>query len=94
MSIKEREILRKRSSILLGIALENAVLDIETNEAQLPECLKLLQDPQGAGRPQRTEMGTLGCYSVSLDVGKDGTASIFVEGPYFEPTRSQSAAIG
>jgi hypothetical protein len=38
-------------------------------------------------------MGSFGCYSISLDVDKDGTASIFVDGPYFEPTRNQSAAI-
>ena len=38
-------------------------------------------------------MGTFGCYPVSLDVDKDGTASIFIESPNFEPTRSQSAAI-
>jgi hypothetical protein len=93
MSIKEHEILRKGSSILLGIALENAVLDIETNETQLRECLKLLQDPHRASRSERTMMGTFGCYSVSLDVDKDCTASIFIEDPYFEPTRSQSAAI-
>lgn len=93
MSIKEHEILRKGSSILLGIALDDAVLDIETNETHLRECLKLLQDPHAASRLERTAMGTFGCYPVSLDVDTHGTASIFVEGPNFESTRSQSAAI-
>jgi hypothetical protein len=92
MSIKEYEILRKDNRILLSIALEDAVLDIETNETQLQEGL-LLRDPHGASRLERTVMGTLGCYPVSLDVDREGTASIFIDGPNFEPTRSQSAAI-
>jgi len=93
MRIKEYQILRKGNSILLGISLGNAVLDIQTSKAQLQECFKLLQDPDGASRLERTEMGNFGCYSVSLDVDKDGTVSLFVEGPEFEPHRSQSAAI-
>ena len=93
MSIKEHHIVRQGSSILLGISLGNAVLDIVTSDAQLQECLKLLQEPHGASRLERTEMGSFACYSVSLDVDKDGTASIFVDGPYIEPTRNQSAAI-
>jgi hypothetical protein len=93
MSIKQHEILRQDSNVLLGISLGNAVLDILTTESQLRECLKLLQDPNGASRLEETKMGTFGCYSVLLSLDKDGTASIFVDGPYFDPARGQTAGI-
>jgi hypothetical protein len=93
MSIKEHQVVRRGNNILLGISVGNAVLDILTSQAQLQECLKLLKDPLGPLKLERTTMGAFGCYPVSLDVDKRGTASIFVDGPYFESTRSQSAAI-
>jgi hypothetical protein len=89
--IKTHQILRKNNSILIGIALDNAVLDVVTSETQLRECLKLLQERhRGSARPQ---MGTFGSYAVALNVDNDDTVSLFVDGPNFEPTRSQSAAI-
>jgi hypothetical protein len=89
--IRTHQILRKDNSILIGIALDNAVLDIVTTEAQLRECLKLLQERhRGSVRPQ---LGTFGSYPVALNVDNEDTVSLFVDGPYFQPTRSQSAAI-
>ena len=89
--IKTHQILRKNNSILIGIALDNAVLDIVTSETQLRDCLKLLQERhRGSVRPQ---IGTFGTYAVALNIDNDNTVSLFVDGPYFEPTRSQSAAI-
>jgi hypothetical protein len=93
MSIREYQILRKGSRILLGIALEDGLLDIETNEIRLRDCLSLLQNPHGASLLEPTVMGSFGCYPVTLQVKKDGETWIFIDGPYFEPTRSQSAAI-
>ena len=85
------QILRKGTSILLGIALDNAVLDVLTDERLLHNCLKLLREPH-AGLVS-TQMGTFGSYSVSLNVHHDDDVSIFIDGPDFDPCRTQSAAI-
>jgi hypothetical protein len=89
--IKTYQILHKGTTILLGIGLDNAVLDVVTNESQLRGCLELLQEQHRA--LGYTLMGTFGNYDVTLNVNDDDTVSIFIDGPYFEPTRSQSAAI-
>lgn len=91
MAIKEHQILRKGSRILLGIALDNAVLDIVTSDAELQECLQILQQPQQAS--VRLRMGTFGNYAVSLNIDSGDTVSIFVDGPDFDHYRCQSAAI-
>jgi hypothetical protein len=41
MAITDHEIQRRDGKILLGIALENAVLDIVTDQKQLDECIPL-----------------------------------------------------
>jgi hypothetical protein len=89
--IADRDIRRKGENILLGIALENAVLDLVTTESQLRRCLNLLEERHQAS--VRAEMGTFGTYAVALNVDETDTVSLFVDGPYFEPSRSQSAAI-
>jgi hypothetical protein len=89
--MKTHQVMRKGTSVLLGIALENAVLDVVTTESQLGECLKLLKGQHRAH--VFTQMGTFGNYAVTLNVDDGDTVSIFVDGPWFEPTRSQSAAI-
>ena len=89
--IRTHQILRKNDIILIGIALDNAVLDFVTTEAQLRECLRQLQERhQATVSPQ---MGTFGTYAVVLNIDDSETVSLFVDGPYFEPTRNQSAAI-
>jgi hypothetical protein len=91
MPIKEHEVIRKESSILIGIAVESAALDFVSSEAQLQECLKILQEShKGMVRPQ---LGSFGSYSVALNVDNDEAVSIFIDGPYFNPSRSISAAI-
>lgn len=89
--IKIHQVLRRGSGILLGIGIENAVLDVLTDVSQLNECLKLLQERrQGL---QYTQMGSFGGYRVRLNAENEKTVSIFIDGPDFEPTRTQSAAI-
>jgi hypothetical protein len=89
--IIERDIQRIGGNILLGIALENAVLDIFTNDAQLRECLEML------GMPHRglvfTKIGTFGIYPITLNLHHDDTVSMSVDGPDFDQTRNQSAGI-
>ncbi|SRR6266849_2892546 len=87
----EHQILRKGTSILLGIALDNAVLDIVTDVPLLENCLKLLRDPHRG--LASTNIGTFGIYPVTLNLHSDHTVSIFVDGPDFEASRSQSSGI-
>ena len=83
--------MRKDTSILLGIALDNAVLDVLTDERLLQNCLKLLQEPHRG--LVSAPMGTFGVYSVTLSLGHDDTVAIFIDGPDFDPCRTQSAGI-
>jgi hypothetical protein len=89
--IKTKQVLRKGTSILLGIGLDNAVLDVLTNDVQLQECLQVLQEP--AAGLTSVRMGTFGIYPVTLNLHPDDTVSIFIDGPDFDKCRSQSAAI-
>ncbi len=89
--IKTHQILRKGTSVLLGIGTDNAVLDVLTNDAFLRECVKLLEE-RGGGL-LHTQMGTFGACPVTLNVHDEKTVSIFIDGPDFESTRTQSAAI-
>lgn len=88
---KSHQIVRTDKGIILGIALENAVLDIFTSDAQLQKCLKLLEEPHRG--LVSTTIGTFGIYSVTLNLHHDDTVSIFVDGPDFDQSRSQSAGI-
>ena len=89
--IKTHQIVRKNDGILLGIALENAVLDIFTNDAQLHQCLQVLREPH-LGLVS-VSIGNFGIYPVTLNLHHDDSVSVFVDGPDFEKCRSQSAGI-
>jgi hypothetical protein len=91
MMITERDVRRRGESILLGIAVESAVLDIVTNETLLRACVSLLAEERSA--LAYTQMGTFGTYPVTLNSHHDDTVSIFVDGPEFEENRTQSSAI-
>jgi hypothetical protein len=89
--IRTHQIQRKADEILIGIALDNAVLDFVTNAALIRNCLKLLGERhQGAVRPQ---IGNFGNYAVAINIDNANTVSLFVDGPYFEMTRNMSAAL-
>ena len=89
--ITTHDVRRKDSSILLGIAVEAAVLDIVTSDAQLEDCVKLLEGPHSG--LVSTRMGTFGTYPVTLNLHHDGRVSIFIDGPQFEQCREQCSAI-
>ena len=78
-----RDIRHNGAKLLLGIALENAVLDIVTSEVQLRECLQVLNEPQKT--LVSPKIGIFGCYAVTLNVHSEDTVSIFIDGPEFEP---------
>jgi hypothetical protein len=90
VAIRDHQILRQGNNILLGIALDDAVLDIETTAQQLRECLKVLQESNQA--LLRPVLGNFGIYPIAVNVD-DNTVSIFVDGPDFVQSRNQSAAI-
>jgi hypothetical protein len=89
--IKDHQIVRRDEGMILGIALENAVLDILTNDALLQQCLKLLKEPHRG--LASTTIGSFGIYSVTLNLHHDETLSIFVDGPDFDQSRNLSAGI-
>lgn len=89
--IKVQQILRKGDTVLLGIGLENAVLDVLTSDSQLGECLQVLQRPH-RGLISIT-LGTFGIYPITLNLHNDESCSIFIDGPEFDECRTQSAAI-
>src|SRR5665213_3325295 len=89
--LRDFEILHKGTSILLGIALEKAVLDILTDVHLLQDCLKLLREPH-LGLVS-APMGTFGVYSVTLSLGHDDTTAILIDGPDFDLCRTQCAGI-
>jgi len=89
--IIERDIRRVGENILLGIALENAVLDILTNDPQLQECIEMLEKPHRG--LVFTKIGTFGIYTITLNLHHDDTVSMSVDGPDFYQARNQSAGI-
>jgi hypothetical protein len=89
--ITVQQVLRRDGKILLGIGLENAVLDVVTSSSQLEDCLRESRMPH-SGMAFLT-MGTFGIYTITLNLNNDDSASIFIDGPQFEECRTQSAAI-
>ncbi len=89
--IREYDIRRRGDAILVGIAVEHAVLDFETTEGLLRECLAFLDAPHVGLADIR--IGTFGPFPVRLNVHGDGSLSIFVDGPPFEPPRELCAAV-
>ncbi len=78
-------------SILLGIALDNAVLDIVTTTELLRECLNIIEASWDCIVSSR--LGTFGEFAIILSVFHDDTVTIFVDGPAFERPRDQSAGL-
>jgi hypothetical protein len=89
--IREFDIRRRGDTILVGIALDHAVLDFESTEASLRECLAFLDAPH-KGLVDKG-IGKFGQFPVTLSMHHDDTLSIFVDGPSFEPQRELCAAI-
>jgi hypothetical protein len=78
-------------AILIGIGVDAAVLDFTTNEGLQRDWLAFLDAPhQGLTYMQ---IGAFGDFPVTLNPHHDESLSIFVDGPYFAPQRSMSAAI-
>lgn len=79
-------------AFILGIAVEHAVLDIVSDHALVASCLHVLESPPHK-RKVYTQMGRFGEFPVTLVLEQDDTVSIFIDGPDFETTRTQCAAI-
>jgi hypothetical protein len=89
--LREYHIQRRGESILLMMAVESAVLDVETDERKLRECLSALDAPHHGS--VSIPLGKFGPFAVTLNVTAEGSLSVFVDGPNFAESFSQSAAI-
>lgn len=81
---------KKNNAILLGIRIENAVLDFVTDENILRKSLEILNQE---GKNNEIEIGKFGNFPVTLYRHRDGSASLFIDGPIFDDNRIQSSAI-
>jgi hypothetical protein len=82
----------KGQTFILGIAVERAVLDIVSDHALAANCLHVLESSPHK-HTAYTRLGQFGEFPATLVLEQDDTVSIFIDGPQFETTRSQSAAI-
>ena len=89
--ITDWQVQRRGESLILGIAVEHAVLDVVSDLALLKGCLAMLRSPHSGLVHRR--MGSFGPFAVTLNLHHDDTASIFVDGPDFDGARCQSAAV-
>jgi hypothetical protein len=89
--ITDLDVRRRGGTILLGIAVEHAVLDVETNTALLRRCVELLESPHSG--LVDCQLGHFGSFPVTLNVHHDDSVSIFVDGPDFESFRNQGAGL-
>ena len=89
--LHDLQVLRRGDSVLLGIAVESAVLDIETNETALRNCVALLDAPHRGLIDCR--LGQFGPFPVTFMLHADESVTIFIDGPPFEQHRTQSAGL-
>jgi hypothetical protein len=89
--ITDHQVERREGRILLGIAVENAVLDILTDDAQLQACVELLDKPHIG--MVTAQMGTFGGFTVATTLFSDDTVAILIDGPAFTQSRTQTAGI-
>lgn len=89
--ITDYQVQRKGKTVILGIAVRDAVMDIVTNENLMQQCLQLLDNPHRG--LVNAQMGQFGDFAVTLNLHDDDSVSIFVDGPEFDGSRTQSAVI-
>jgi hypothetical protein len=89
--IRDFDVRRRGDALLLGMAVDHAVLDVATSAEDLRECLAALDAPQRGFADVR--LGQFGGCPVRVNLYHDGSVSVMVDGPEFEPTRSQVAGI-
>lgn len=82
---------RRGDSLILGIAVEHAALDVVSDLALLKDAFTMLRSPHRGLVDIR--IGSFGPFAVTLNLHHDDTVSIFVDGPDFDGARRQSAAL-
>lgn len=90
-NISDYQVQRNNDSLLIGLATEGAVLDINSTMPQIEACLKLLEQPRLESADEK--LGVFGEFQVRLNCYPNGETSIFIDGPQFDETRVQSSAI-
>ncbi|MBE7467380.1 MAG: hypothetical protein HS116_28235 [Planctomycetes bacterium] len=86
------QVQREGENTLIGIGIPHAVLDIKTNQTLLLTCLDAI-NTFDRSRTVSTTFGSFGDYPITLNLSAEGQASIFIDRPWFQPDRVQSAAI-
>jgi hypothetical protein len=77
--IRECDVRRHGEAILIGIAVDAAVLDFTTTEGLLRDCLAFLESShQGLVSMQ---IGAFEDFPVTMNMHDDDSLSIFVDGP-------------
>ena len=89
--IEPHQVQVKGEEILLGVCIENAIMDIRTNKNILENCLSIIYG-HSAGLAS-VQIGNFGSFEVTLNLYSEGKASIFIDGPDFDHDRVQSSAI-
>jgi hypothetical protein len=89
--IRDWQIQHKDGALILGLATDNAVMDIVSSRSLLAECLALLHSSHVGS--VHTRIGNFGEFEVTLNLHHDDRVSIFIDGPAFDRGRVQSAAI-
>ena len=89
--IRNWQIQRRGDDLILGFAVQNAVLDVVTDPQTIANCLALLESPHRGSVD--IQMGRFGPFPVTLNLHHDDSVSIFIDGPDFDKSRCQSAAI-
>ncbi|MCX5661361.1 MAG: hypothetical protein NTW19_16900 [Planctomycetota bacterium] len=89
--IEHFQITGDKSRFMVGFACGNAHIQIVSNEALLMACHKLFQS--WTNKVVDSQLGHFGDHPITLNLHRDGTASIFIDGPDFVRGACQTAAI-
>ncbi|MBI5722451.1 MAG: hypothetical protein HZA50_00720 [Planctomycetes bacterium] len=89
--IKDYQVQTRGDKILLGLAIDYALLDVVTDRLLLANCKKLIETPHNG--LVFTQLGTFGHHPVMLNIHANDEIALFVDGPEFNEGRTQSVAI-
>jgi hypothetical protein len=80
-----------QSTVLIGLVVENAVLDICTDTTRMHAAIAMLE--REVDHTEHMELGEFGPLAITLNSNRGDSASVFIDGPNFGPGRNMSAAI-
>jgi hypothetical protein len=90
-AITDRDIRYENNRILLSIALQESVLDIDSDLSALQAAITFLH--QTSEELRTMTLGSFGIYPISLVSLSSEQVCIFVDGPNFQKSKTQSAGV-